>query len=160
MKLRIAAAFAVAASAFVAAEGQAQTATQTVSYEVTAIDQISVTGSPSLVVSSATAGGAPASATATAQYAITTNGDDRAITAQVDSDLPTGVTLTAALEAPTGATSAGAQALTSTPVVLVSGITALSESNLDITYGLSATVAAGVVPAGNRTVTFTVTSGS
>lgn len=136
------------------------TATQTVSFEVEGIDQLSVTGSPSLVISSATAGGAPADATANATYAISTNQTDRKITAQMDSDMPAGVTLSASVAAPSGATSTGAQPLSTEAVDVVTGISTLNESGKNITYTLSATSAAGVVPASSREVTYTITAGS
>ena len=136
------------------------TATQQVSFEVQAISQLSFTGSPSLVISTATAGSAPASATANATYAITTNETSRKITASLDSDMPAGVTLSTNLAAPSGATSAGATSLSATARDVVSGISTVSQSGLNVTYSLSATAAAGVVPAGSRTVTYTITAGS
>ncbi|HVH12562.1 MAG TPA: hypothetical protein VM759_05905 [Longimicrobium sp.] len=152
--------FVLAVSVLAARDASAQTATQTVSYEVAAVDQISVSGSPSLVVNAATAGNALTSATASGTYAITTNGADRKITASIDSNLPTGVTLTVTLGAPTGATSAGAVTLGTTAQDVVTGISTVNESGLAIDYGLSASITAGVVPAGNRTVTYTVTAGA
>jgi hypothetical protein len=136
------------------------TATQTVSFEVQPIDELSVSGSPSLVINSATAGGAPVSATANATYAISTNQSDRKITAELDSDMPSGVTLDANVAAPNGASSTGAQSLSTTPVDVVTGISTLNESGKNISYTLSATTAAGVVPAASRTVTYTITAGS
>lgn len=50
------------------------TATQSVAYEIKIIDQIAFSGSPSLVVQTALAGSELDSATATAAWAITTNG--------------------------------------------------------------------------------------
>jgi hypothetical protein len=138
----------------------AQTATQSVSYEVQAINQVSVAGSPSLVISTATAGSAPTSASASGSYAITTNETGKKITAQIDSDMPAGVTLTVSLAAPGGGTSAGAVVLSTTPVDAVTSISTVSQSGLSVGYGLSATVAAGVVPAGSRTVTYTITDGA
>jgi hypothetical protein len=158
--LQFAATLAIAASVLAAKDASAQTATQTVSYEVAAVDQISVSGSPSLVVNSATAGSALNSATASGTYAVTTNGTDRKITASIDSDMPTGVTLTVALGAPTGATSAGTVTLSTTAQDVVTGITTVNESGLSIGYGLSAAITAGVVPAGNKTVTYTITAGA
>lgn len=152
--------FVLAVSVLAARDASAQTATQTVSYEVAAVDQISVSGSPSLVVNAATAGNALTSATASGTYAVTTNGADRKITASIDSNLPTGVTLTVTLGAPTGATSAGAVTLGTTAQDVVTGISTVNESGLAIDYGLSASITAGVVPAGNRTVTYTVTAGA
>lgn len=157
---QFASALVLAVSVLAARDASAQTATQTVSYEVTAVDQISVSGAPSLVVNAATAGNALTAATASGTYAVTTNGSDRKITASVDSNLPTGVTLTVTLGAPTGATSAGAVTLSTTAQDVVTGISTVNESGLSIDYGLSASITAGVVPAGNRTVTYTVTAGA
>ncbi|HEU4628107.1 MAG TPA: hypothetical protein VFS08_00070 [Gemmatimonadaceae bacterium] len=138
----------------------AQTGTQDVGYEVQAINQIALTGSPSLAITAATAGSAPTTVTANATYAITTNETSRKITAQIESDMPSGVTLSVTLAAPTGATSAGAVTLGSTAQDVVTGISTLNESGLSVTYTLSATAAAGVVPAGTRTVTYTITAGA
>jgi hypothetical protein len=138
---------------------EAQTADQIVSYEVTAIDEISVAGTPSLTVNGATAGAEPGSASASGTYSITTNGTGMKVTAEIDEAMPAGVVLTASRAAPAGATSAGAVTLSTTPQDAVTGVTQVSESGLDITYGLSATVTAGIV-SGNRTVTYTITTGS
>lgn len=158
--IRYAAAFAIAASAFAAADASAQTATQTVSYEVAAINEISVSGSPSLVINSGTAGSGLTSASAAGTYAITTNETNRKVTAQIDSNMPSGVTLSVTLAAPTGGTSAGSVNLSTTAVDVVTGVSNVNQSGLGITYGLSATVSAGVVPAGNKTVTYTITAGA
>lgn len=157
LKYTAAAALLVPAFAGTAA---AQTATQSVSYEVQAISQISFSGSPSLVISAATAGSAPTSASASGSYAITTNESGKKITAQIDSNMPTGVTLTVSLAAAGGGTSEGAVVLSTTPVDAVKGISTVSQSGLAVGYQLSATVAAGVVPAGSRTVTYTITDGA
>lgn len=158
--IRHAAVLAVAAAAFAAPRAHAQTATQTVSYEVTAINEISVSGSPSLVINDATAGSGLTSASASGTYAITTNQTNRKITAQLDSNMPSGVTLAVTLAAPTGGTSAGAVSLSTTAQDVVTGVSNVNQSGLSIGYTLSATVAAGVVPAGNRTVTYTITAGA
>ena len=147
-------------TAAAAAGAEAQTATQTVSYEVAAINQISVAGAPSLVVNAATAGSQPGSASASGTYSITTNEAGVAITAELSEAMPSGVTLTANLAAPTVGSSAGAVELGTEPRTVVSGIGQTAESGLSIGYGLSATVAAGVVPAASVTVTYTVTTGN
>ena len=158
--IRTAAALAVAATAFAAHDAQAQTATQVVSYEISAVNEISVSGSPSLVINDATPGSGLTSASAAGTYAITTNETNRKITAKIDTNMPTGVTLSVQLAAPTGGTSAGAVNLTSIDQNVVTGISNVDQSGLSITYGLSATVAAGVVAAGNKTVTYTITAGA
>lgn len=138
----------------------AQTATQDVTFEVQAINELSFTGTPSLVISTATAGSAPTSATASATYAITTNQTNRKITAQINSAMPSGVTLSVNLGAPAGATSAGAVSLGTTAQDVVTGVSTVNASGLSVGYTLSATVAAGVVPSGTRTVTYTITAGA
>lgn len=138
----------------------AQAASQSVSFQVDAINQIAFTGSPSLVVNTAAAGAEPGSATATAVWAVTTNQMNAKVTASINAAMPAGVTLTVALGSPTGATSAGAQALGTTAVDVVTGITQVAQSALGATYTLTATAAAGVVPSATRTVTFTITGGT
>lgn len=138
------------------------TTTQTVTFEVTAINELTVSGDPhTLSVSAATPGSAPSSATdSTTTYAITTNESNRKITGAINSDMPSGVTLSVTLAAPTGGSSAGKQALTSSATDLVTGISTVNESGKAITYELEATTAAGVVSSASKTVTLTVTAGS
>ena len=136
------------------------TAQQTVTYEVSAINELSVSAATaSLTVNSATAGSAPNVATdATTSYAITTNESNRKITGAINSNMPSGVTLSVTLAAPTGATSSGKLALSTTAVDLVRGISTLNESGKGISYELAATSAAGVVASATKTVTLTITA--
>ena len=153
---RILATMALLGAASVA---QAQTSNQNVTFQVNAVNQIAVAGSPSLTVNTATAGSAPTAATASATWAVTTNQSNAKITASLDSDMPSGLTLSVDMGAPTGASSAGATALSSASVDLVTGITKLAQGALSIGYSLSATTAAGVVSSTSRTVTYTITGG-
>jgi hypothetical protein len=139
---------------------QAQTATQTVTFQVDAINQIAFTGSPSLVINTATAGSGPAAATANGTWAVTTNQSNAKITASINSAMPAGLTLTANLAAPAGGTSAGAQTLSTTAVDVVTGLTKVAQGTLNVTYELTATTAAGVVTSQSRTVTYTITGGT
>ena len=133
---------------------------QAVSYEIQAINEISVNGSPNLTVNTATAGSEPDSDIDTGSYNITSNGTDKKITGVIDTDMPANVTLKVTLGAPTGASSLGQVTLSSTAADLVNGITKTAESSLSITYELSATVDAGIVASGSRTVTYTITDAS
>ena len=144
----------------VAGAASAQTATQSVTFQVDAINQIALSGSPSLVVNTATAGSAPTTATATASWAVTTNQTSAKITASIGSAMPTGLTLQVNLAAPSGASSAGAQTLSTTAVDVVTGITKLSQASMSVSYSLAATAAAGVVSSTTRTVTYTITGGT
>lgn len=125
-----------------------------------AINQVAFSGSPSLVINTATAGSQPTSATAAATWAVTTNQTGAKITASIGSAMPAGLTLEVNRSAPAGATSAGAQALSTTAVDVVTGITKLAQGALAASYSLSATAAAGVVSSTSRTVTYTITGGT
>lgn len=138
----------------------AQTATQTVTFQVDAINQISVAGTPSLRIQTAVAGNAPTTvATSGGTWAVTTNQNNAKITASIPTAMPTGLTLSADLGAPAGATSAGAKPLGTSSVDLVTGISKLNASGLSLNYQLDATAAAGVVTSATRVVTFTITGG-
>lgn len=151
---------AVLTSALASTAMAASTVNQTVSIAVSAINEISVSGNPvaPLTVSTATAGSEPNAVTdATTTYAITTNGSGKKITGKIDTAMPADTTLEVLLAAPTGGT-ATKQALSATAVDLVTGISKKAESGKTITYTFSATVAAGILTATTKTVTFTVTN--
>lgn len=150
----------VALLAGVSSVAAAQTANQTVTFQVDAINQIAFAGSPSLVINTATAGSNPTNATANVSWAVTTNQTGAKITASIGSNMPAGLSLTVDLTAPTAGASAGAQSLSTTSVDLVTGITKLAESALNVGYSLAATPAAGVVSSTTRTVTYTITGGT
>jgi hypothetical protein len=136
------------------------TAQQTVTYQVDAINEISVSGNPGdLVVNSATAGSEPNEDTDNStNWAITTNQTARKITGSINTAMPTNVTLEINLTAPTGGVSENDVSLSATDADLVTSIETVAESGLTITYTLSATVAAGVVPQAQKTVTITLTA--
>ena len=152
---------AFALLALSATVAQAQTATQTVTFAVNAINQIAFTGAPSLTITTAVAGAAPTSVTdATSSWAVTTNQTGAKITASIPTAMPTGLTLSASLAAPAGATSAGFAALGTTAVDVVTVITKLAQGSLGVSYKLDATAAAGVVASASRVVTYTITGGT
>jgi hypothetical protein len=150
------------ALALTALAGTAAAQTQTVTYSVSAINEMSVSGSPgALDITTAVAGSAPTSASdATTTWAITSNQTDTKVQAAINTAMPTGVTLSLTLGAPTGATSTGAVALGTIAADMVTGITKLNESAKTITYNLAATTAAGVVASADKTVTYTVVAGT
>ncbi|MDB4877406.1 MAG: hypothetical protein JWM41_3852 [Gemmatimonadetes bacterium] len=138
----------------------AQRATQVVSFRVEAIQEVSVEGSPSLTISSAIAGQAPTSVTASGStWNVSTNLTGAKVTASLESDMPSGVTLSIDLAPPPGATSAGRKPLGAAPVDLVTNVTKLTATHLPLSYRLDATPRAGIVTAGTRVVTFTITGG-
>ena len=142
------------------ADALAQTATQVVHFQVNAVNQIAVSGSPSLAITTATAGSGLTSATATgSSYAITTNESNQKITASINQAMPDGVSLEVALDPPAGATSAGSVSLGTAGTDVVTGISASASSALPITYRLHATAQVQLAPTA-RTVTFTIVSGT
>jgi len=140
----------------------ADSAEQTVTYEVTAINEISVSGNPNaLTISTATAGSEPDAATdASSSYAITTNGSNKKITAALGTDMPAGVTLSLTATAPTVGTSGGKMELSTTAADVVTAIAQVADGDGNtLTYELAATVAAGVVASATKTVTLTIADG-
>ena len=133
---------------------------QAVTFSVSAINEISVSGNPGpLVVSSATPGSQPNEAIDNSTtYSISSNGTNMKITGAIDTAMPSGVTLKIRLAAPTGGSSAGDVPLGISPSDLISGATKIAETGKMITYKLNATVAAGVVVSANKTVTLTITN--
>lgn len=145
----------------VAPVAHAQTATQTVTFAVNAINQIGFTGTPSLTITTAVAGSAPTSVTdATSSWAVTTNQTGAKITASIPTAMPSGLTLSVNLGTPAGGTSAGYLALGTTGVDLVTAITKLAQGSLAVSYKLDATALAGVVTSATRVVTYTISGGA
>lgn len=156
VKAALAASLALAFTSHVYAASTGTTSTMA-TFEVTAINEIGLSGNaPSLTVSTATAGAAPDAATASQTYAVTTNQTAK-ISASIDTNMPSGLVLTASMAAPTGATTANAQALSTVSQDLVTAIVGLNESGLVLSYSLTATAAARVVASSTRTVTYTIT---
>lgn len=130
-------------------------ANHNVNVNVQAISVISVAAGPTIQISTATAGSQPDSNTGSSSYAITTNGATKKITASTDVAMPTGLTLSLNMTAPTGGTSAGAVALSTTAADMVTGISKKAESGIAMSYSAAATVDA-LVQNNVFAVTFTV----
>ena len=148
--------------AIVALAFSAQSANQVVTFSVTAINEIAVSGNPgALVVTAATAGSQPNEAIDNSTtYLISSNGTNMKITGSINAAMPPGVSLKINLAAPTSGSSAGDVSLGIDSTDLVSGTGKVAEAGKTITYKLSATVAAGVVVNANTTVTLTLTDGN
>jgi len=92
-----------------------------------------------------------------AVIAVTTNGTQKKITAELDQDMPDGLTLNATMAAPSGASTAGKTALSSDAVDLVTNVTKVRGSGLSLAYEAVATVDADPDNV-TRTVTYTITN--
>lgn len=161
MTNRIARSAAVLALMTLAVAGTAGAQTQTINFSVAAINQLALSGNTvTLNIVSAAAGSNPTQATDNAStWAVTTNQSGAKISASLNSDMPSGLTLQVSLGAPAGATSAGALTLSSASVDLVTGVSQVAANGLAMNYTLDATPAAGVT-SGTRTVTYTITGGT
>lgn len=136
----------------------ANTDSHAVSFQILAINELDITGSPTLVITTATPGGEPASVSDnTSRLSFTTNQASRRITAALDSDMPADTTLEVNVSGLTGTwSSTGLQTLSSTAVNVATGNRG-AQNNRTVTYTFSATSAAGELT-GSRTVTYTLTS--
>lgn len=133
-------------------------ATQTVTFSIDPITEISISGDPApLTTTTATAGNDPIDVTDTStSYAVTTNGSSEKVTVSIDSPMPTGTMLCIMATAPVGATSVGSVDLSTSNQNLVTGITQVAQANLQVSYTFEATAAAGVLSSTSRIVTFTL----
>lgn len=137
----------------------ADSASQTVTYTIPTINELAVSGSPSLTIEVPEAGSQPSPVTAEANYAITTNESDKIITAALASPMPDGTTLAVTLLAPgEGGTVQDKKTLSTTPETVVTGISKLADDTNLITYELTATAEANAEDsATSPSVTFTIT---
>ena len=142
-----------------ASAAAAQTATQALTFEVTAIKQMTVSvASPSLTVNAAVAGSEPTVATSSGTYAITVNNTTSKITGEISvgGAMPANLTLKANLAAIGGGTSQNDVTLGISALDLVTAISAVASSTPALTLTFSATVAAGIVASATRTVLYTI----
>ena len=136
----------------------ATTATALITYSIGSIDSIAISGNPPpFVVHSAIPGSGPSSASdSSTSYTISTNNSGRKITGVLNSNMPTGVTFSVNLQAPTGAVSSGLTALSAAEAILVTGISNSSEGNLTITYTLTVDASAAPTIGSVNAVTYTI----
>ncbi|MCE2982809.1 MAG: hypothetical protein LW832_04495 [Parachlamydia sp.] len=134
------------------------TSTQVVTFSVSAIEAISVSGNPApLNITAALPGSPPHSATdSLTSYSLTSNLFGETITGSIDVAMPANTSLSIRLAAPIGAASSGPVDLTTTPKNLVTSIGPVAQSNLPISYTLSAGASATPFSSTTRTVTLTL----
>jgi hypothetical protein len=158
--MRLVRLLSTAAIALAVLTGAAQAQSHTVTFSVSAISTLSLGANPAqLNVTAAAAGQPPNSVSSTSTYSITTNEANRKITAVLSAAMPTGLTLSINVTAPSTGTTAGTVALGATAVDVVTGIAPVSQANLGITYSLAATAAAAPAAATTRNVTYTIVAG-
>lgn len=123
-------------------------------------DTLSISSNPAtFTVNSAVAGQQPPSVTNTStNYNVTTTtGAKKSISGNINSALPSGVTLQIQLTAPSGATSVGLVSMTTTAQSLVTNIPGFTTATgLTVTYQFTATVSAAQATNATRTLTLTL----
>jgi hypothetical protein len=116
-------------------------------------------GSPGLLrISTAAAGAQPTSVSdaTTTLHIRSGTGSAKKVTAQINAAMPANVSLSLTIAPPPGATSLGAVPLTTTARDIVTAIPTGVNTNVSMTYALSASVDAGVVSSASRSVTLTL----
>lgn len=137
--------------------------TITLNYEVQAINEINIDdASVTLTVNTAVAGSQPTQVSQATTYDITTNCGTNAkkLTAAINTAMPEGLTLSLNVAAPTGGSSAGSTTISNVAADVVTGIDAVAESDIAMTFYLDATTAAGVIGAASKTLTLTLVDAS
>lgn len=137
--------------------------TITVNYEVQSINELNISAaSVTLTVNAAVAGSQPTQVTQSTTYDITTNCATNAkkLTAAINSAMPSGLTLGLNVAAPTGGSSAGTTTISNVAADVVTGIDAVAQTGISMTFYLDATAAAGVIGAASKTLTLTLVDAS
>lgn len=141
----------------------ATTGGSNLTYTIPAVSVLTVSGNVAFGTFSTPAAGADFSSITdtSTSYNVTNNAGSasRKITAQLGAALGSGISLSASLVAPTGATSAGTTSLTSTSAVPV--VTAIGNGafpNNTITYNIVAAVATASVASATIALTYTLTA--
>jgi len=137
--------------------------TITLNYEVQAINEINIDdASVTLTVNTAVAGSQPTQVSQATTYDITTNcsTNGKKLTAAINTAMPAGLTLSLNVAAPTGGSSTGTTTITNVAADVVTGIDAVAESDIAMTFYLNATAGAGVIGAASKTLTLTLVDAS
>lgn len=123
------------------------------------LDSIAVSGNPGVFTFAIPAAGSQPTALVdtSTTYSASTLSIARKITGQLNTNMPTGMTLAVQFQAPLIGTSQGSVTMTTTPADLVTGMILLTlQSGLQITYTMTATLQAAPVTNGTVTVTYTL----
>lgn len=132
-------------------------ATQGIDINISEMSVISTGGILSFNFTSIVAGDDPEPLSATTTYSISTNGNNKKITAEIDYPLPQGINMLVEMIAPNGATSTGQKTLSTLPTDMITGVSRMRGELLDVNWNVDITVDA--VPGNySRYVTFTITN--
>ncbi|MGV8118138.1 MAG: hypothetical protein AB2L14_00090 [Candidatus Xenobiia bacterium LiM19] len=150
--------FTIQVGIFSMASAATGTASCTFSLAISAINELSISGSTITltIVDPGTPTDPAAASDSSTKFNITTNSVNTKIKAKLDTASPTGTTLTLSLQAPGTSTSNGDIDLTTTDQDVVTGIVRNASIDNVITYKFTTTPAAGVFTSVTRKVTLTI----
>jgi len=135
----------------------AQSDSSTVTYTISPVTLIEIASDVNLTIDSVNSiGGGLANDTDSTSYAITNNAGAKKLVGKLNAAMPANTTLAVNASAPTGGASAGSVTLTDSNQDLVTGIGAVNQTGVNITFTLSATVNASLVNAATKTLTLTL----
>lgn len=153
--------FIILAFLLLISTASAQTAAQVLTLAVNSTSLFTVSGNPAaMTISTATAGQNQLVSVVenSTTYSVTHNSSTpKRITAAMDVNLPTGITLQVSLASGKGV-SDGLTTLSTTTVEVVNGIVHGADKNNVITYTFSALASAGDLPGTTRNIIFTLTN--
>lgn len=140
------------------ASAQTNTDTNTVTFSVSQVSLVDISGDVTLAVTTGTVGSGLTSGTAATSYAITNNfiASGVKITGSLNTAMPTGTTLKLAVTAPGSGTTTGVVTLTTAAQDLVTGIGAINATGVAMNFTLEALVTAGVIASQAKTLTLTL----
>jgi hypothetical protein len=155
--LKVVLVLAAAVLACSAGTASAQSDTATVTYTISAVTLVEIGGDVSLTINDVNSiGGGLKNDTQSTTYAITNNAGSKKMVGKINSDMPSNTVLTLTASAPASGASAGAVTLTSSNQNLVTGIGAVNQTGVALSFGLSANVNAALVNGASKTLTLTL----
>ncbi|MFH1453562.1 MAG: hypothetical protein ABIH00_06250 [Armatimonadota bacterium] len=135
----------------------ASTDTQTVYFEIDAINEISFGVDATLTIDNAGAGSEPNRDNSDQYWSITTNETAKKLTVQINAAMPSSTFLEVSTSIPTGGQPMGSKTLTTTAQSLITSLETVAQSNISYAITLDADVAAGLPADGSRIITWTLT---
>lgn len=134
-----------------------QSSVQIIDINIAEMAVINTSGVLSMNFNAVQAGDTPEPVYANTTYSISTNGANKKVTAEIDVDLPVGVTIDVEMQPTPNGTSTGKQRLSTNPVDLVLGVT--RERGIALNVSWEGRVTLEAEPGSHtRFVTFTLTN--
>jgi hypothetical protein len=143
--------------ALVPNSASAQSDTSTVTYTISPVTLVEIAADVSMTINAVNSvGGGLTNATDSTTYAITNNAGAKKLVGKLNTAMPSNTTLAVQAAAPSGATSIGAVSLNDANQDLVTGIGAVDEVGVNLSFTFGASVNAALVSGATKTLTLTL----